>query len=91
MTQAGGEARIEPVLNSLNNDTGDRCVDFFRRADGSFGYREFRLDPEDQGRWSLTAAHDHAIFATYPDALAAALGQVPWLAQAVSRAAPFVP
>ena len=63
MTQADDEARVEQVLNSLNNDTGDRCVDFFRRADGSFGYREFRLDPEDQGRWSLTAAHDRAIFA----------------------------
>jgi len=91
VTQADDEARVEQVLNSLNNDTGDRCVDFFRRADGSFGYREFRLDPEDQGRWSLTAAHDHAIFAAYPDALDAALGQVAWLEEAVSRAGPFVP
>ena len=84
-------ARADQVLNSVNNDSGDRCVDFFRRVDGSFGYREFRRDPEDQGRWSLTAAHDHAIFAAYADALDAAVGQVAWLAVAVSRAAPFVP
>ena len=83
--------RAEQVLNSVNNEGGDHCVDFFRRVDGSFGYREFRRDPEDQGRWSLTAAHDHAIFAAYADARDAAVGQVAWLAVAVSRAAPFVP
>ena len=83
--------RADQVLNSLENDSADRCVDFFRRTDGSFGYREFRRDPEDQGRWSLTAAHEHAIFAGYDEALAAALGQVPWLAAAVARAGPFVP
>ena len=28
---------------------GMRCVDLFRRPDGTFGYEEFRRDPEDQG------------------------------------------
>jgi hypothetical protein len=84
-------ARAEQVLNSVHNDTVDRCVDIFRRTDGSFGYREFRLDPEDQGRWSLTAAHDRGVHGTYAEAIAAALGQVAWLAAAVARAGPFVP
>ena len=62
-------ARAEQVLNSVNNDSGDRCVEFFRRVDGSFGYREFRRDRKTRVRWSLTAAHDRAVFAAYGDAL----------------------
>jgi hypothetical protein len=84
-------ARAEQVLNSVHNDTVDRCVDVFRRADGSFGYREFRLDPEDQGRWSMTAAYDRGVYVTYAEAISAALGHVGWLAAAVARAGPFVP
>lgn len=90
VTGSGG-ARAEQVLHSVHSDVVDRCVDFFRRADCSFGYREFRRDPEDQGRWSLTAAYDLGVHADYPQALAAALGHVPWLAAAVARSAPFVP
>jgi hypothetical protein len=90
MTTSGGE-RAEHVLHSVHNDVVDRCVDFFRRADGSFGYREFRRDPEDQGRWSLTAAYDLGVHADYPDALAAAVVHISWLAAAVARSAPFVP
>ena len=83
--------RGEQVLHSVHNDLVDRCVDFFRRADGSFGYREFRCDPEDQGRWSLTASYDDGVHADYPQALTSALAHVPWLAPAVARSAPFVP
>jgi len=27
----------------------DRCVDVFARPDGTFGFEEFRRDPEDMG------------------------------------------
>jgi hypothetical protein len=37
------------VLASLENLYGDRCVDVYVRADGSFGFEEFRRDPEDCG------------------------------------------
>jgi hypothetical protein len=37
------------VLASIETDDGLRCVDLFRRPDGTFGYQEFRRDPEDQG------------------------------------------
>lgn len=38
------------VLQSVNNEDASRCVDIFRRPDGSFGFEEFRRDPEDPGR-----------------------------------------
>ena len=40
------------VLASLETEDGPRCVDLFRRPDGTFGYEEFRRDPEDQGVWT---------------------------------------
>ena len=60
------------VVLSQNNDNQTRCVDIFKRADGSFGYEEYRRDPEDNRGWypiggyaarsfvSSTAAETHA-------------------------------
>lgn len=50
--------RIDPswvVLASIENAESDRCVDVFRRPDGSFGFEEFRRDPEDAGAWTPVA------------------------------------
>jgi hypothetical protein len=44
--------RIDPswsVLASVEDSDGSRCVDFFSRPDGTFGFEEFRRDPEDCG------------------------------------------
>jgi hypothetical protein len=72
------------VLRSVNNDSADRCVDFFERGDTSTGFKLFRRDPEDQGAWTLTDA-DERRFATYDDAVAAAVDSVEWLADALQR------
>ncbi len=79
------------VLNSVNNEYADRCVDFFIRDDGSFGYKEFRRDAEDQGAWFLVAFDEKAVFERYEDALESALREVAWLREAVRRVPPFVP
>ena len=81
----------ELVVRSVDNEYADRCVDFIQRADGSFVYKEFRRDPEDQGAWFLTSFDAGATFARYEDALAAALGKVAWLSVAVARVPPFLP
>jgi len=47
--------RLDPswlVFDSVENPQHDRCVDFFSRPDGSFGFEEFRRDPEDAGAWT---------------------------------------
>jgi hypothetical protein len=51
-------ARIDKswlVFDSVENDEHDRCVDLFRRPDGSFGFELFRRDVEDEGRWTPIA------------------------------------
>jgi hypothetical protein len=67
------------VLASIENAEADRCVDLFRRADGSFGFEEFRRDPEDGGAWTRTGRHGGAVYATRDEALAAARRAIAWL------------
>ncbi|MDR3465011.1 MAG: hypothetical protein P4M07_03615 [Xanthobacteraceae bacterium] len=67
------------VLSSLENSEGDRCVDLFRRPDGSFGFEEFRRDVEDAGHWTPVAYYSGQGFATKDDAIAAANRAVVWL------------
>jgi hypothetical protein len=69
-------------LVSASQETfeGDRCVDVFRRPDGSFGFEEFRRDPEDMGAWTPVTYFSGRTFATEDEARAAAKQAVPWLA-----------
>jgi len=76
-------ARIDPswtVLDSVENTEHDRCVDLFRRADGSFGFEEFRRDVEDGGLWTPVAWYADAEYPTLEAARLAARGAVGWLA-----------
>ena len=67
------------VLSSMENAEHDRCVDLFRRPDGSFGFEEFRRDVEDAGAWTPVAYYSGAAYASKHDALAAAVKAVVWL------------
>jgi len=75
--------RIDPswiVLSSLENPQHDRCVDLFRRPDDSYGFEEFRRDPEDTGAWTPVSYFSGARFETASAALQAARSAVAWLA-----------
>jgi hypothetical protein len=71
------------VLVSLEDADGFRCVDIFERSDGSFGFKEFRRDPEDAGRWTLVADYAQQRCATKEDALRAATAQIVWLGEQI--------
>jgi hypothetical protein len=67
------------VLESYQTFDGDRCVDVFVRPNGTFGYEEFRRDPEDGGSWTAT---NHFSSHEYPSpqrATNAAREKVLWL------------
>ena len=68
------------VFASLENREHDRCVDLFSRPDGSFGFEEFRRDPEDAGAWTPVRYFSGAVYASGEAALRAAEAAVPWLA-----------
>lgn len=67
------------VLESIENAEHDRCVDVFRRPDGSFGFEEFRRDVEDRGLWTPVRYYSHAAYATHAEARAKAIDTVGWM------------
>ena len=74
--------RIDPswvVLESIENGEHNRCVDLFRRPDGSWGFEEFRRDVEDAGAWTPVAYYSARSFPTRQAAFAAATRAVAWL------------
>jgi hypothetical protein len=74
--------RLDPswrVLASPSTRAVDRCVDIFVRPDGSYGFEEFRRDPEDMGSWTPVAYYSSQAFTTHEDALEAARNKVRWL------------
>ncbi len=67
------------VVQSLENDDHNRCVDLFRRPDASFGFEEFRRDIEDCGAWTPVRYFSGLSFASAQSALEAARASVAWL------------
>jgi len=67
------------VLQSIETPEGDRCVDIFRRDDGSFGIEGYRRDPEDTGGWFRATAYGDQRFATEALARNAAERLFPWV------------
>lgn len=70
--------KSETVVASINNEDASRCVDIFRRADGTFGFEEYRRDPE-EGRWSHAGNFGGRVFVTRAEAEAAAVAAIMWL------------
>jgi len=67
------------VLVSHQTPEANRCVDVFSRPDGSFGFEEFRRDPEDMGAWTPIHYFSGHEYPTESDALRAAVEAVSWL------------
>lgn len=72
-------AHTNKVLRSIEDDTGARCVDIYRRPDGSHGYREYRRDQEDTRGWAAIGAEPDASFESIEGAMAAAAAAIEWL------------
>ena len=73
------------VFDSIENAEHNRCVDLFRRSNGTFGFEEFRRDVEDAGAWTPVAYYSRAAYASTEAALEAATAAVAWLAETVGR------
>jgi len=71
------------VFRSIENGEHDRCVDLFRRPDGSFGFEAFRRDVEDAGAWTPVAYYSGAAYSSTEAAVSAAVKAVVWLAEAL--------
>ncbi len=73
------------VLASHQTPDADRCVDVFKRPDGTFGFEEFRRDAEDMGAWTPVSYFSGWEYATREATLDSACEAVPWLGPLVGR------
>ena len=76
------------VLDSIESGEHDRCVDLFRRPDGTFGFEEFRRDVEDAGAWTPVHYYSGTAYRTREAAFEAAARAVGWLGEAPARERP---
>ena len=73
------------VLKSINSDGETRCVDIFRRPDGTYGFEEFRRDVEDNRGWFPVGNFGDLIFDDEELASSEARSKVSWLREAAER------
>ena len=73
------------VFVSVENSEHDRCVDIFSRADGSYGFEEFRRDVEDGGQWTPVQYYSGVTYVSPADALDTAERCVPWLVHVLAQ------
>jgi hypothetical protein len=67
------------VLHSFNLNGETQCVDIFRRPDGTYGFEEYRRDPEDGRGWFAIGTYSMRSFESPTDALANAKATIRWL------------
>lgn len=77
-------AHTNKVLRSINLRGETICVDIFVRPDGTYGFDEFRRDPEDGRGWYSIGHHGHLTFDSFDTALVRARQAVHWLDDAMA-------
>ena len=66
------------VINSINNDNNNLCIDFFFRKNKTFGYQEYRKDPENISEWYRIGNYDYKVFSNKDDAYHDAKKTIVW-------------
>lgn len=69
------------VLQSLETPDGDRCVDLFKRPNGTFGFEIYRRDTEALTGWFAIGNNIERTFDAPDLALEAAARLAPWISK----------
>ena len=72
-------AHTNRVLQSINLPGDTICVDIFIRPNGTYGFDEFRRDPEDGRGWFSIGHHGYVEFSSVRETAAAAIEVISWL------------
>lgn len=73
------------VFISIEDLEHNRCVDFFSRENGSYGFEEFRRDIEDGGQWTPVQYYSDVTYVSSADALDTAERCIPWLVDVLAQ------
>lgn len=72
-------------IKSIEDASGLHCVDVMQHPDGTFSFKIFRKDPEDEGRWTLVGDYSGIRFQNEDDTLREAAARAPWLTDAITQ------
>ena len=67
------------VIFSVNNDEGNLCLDIFIRENKTFGFEEFRKDPENINGWYKIGNYGDKIYFNQKEAYENACRKITWL------------
>jgi hypothetical protein len=81
-----GSSQKNVVICSYNLDGEMQCADIFRRPDGTYGFEEYRRDPEDGLGWFPIGDYSSRSFGRETDAVVNAKAGISWLAAVVEKA-----
>ena len=73
------------VIESYQTFDGVHCVDVFSRPNGTFGYEEFRRDPEDMGAWTPIGYFSVHDYGSRDEAFEAARERISWLGPLINQ------
>jgi hypothetical protein len=73
------------VIRSYSLDGETQCVDIFCRPDGTYGFEEYRREPEDSGGWFPVGDYSSRSFERESDAVTDAQASIHWLASVVDE------
>ena len=69
------------VLDSLEDNSNQCCVDYFLRPDASYGFEVFRRASEDQGLWQPLSHYSVLSFADVEDCVNESCRRFEWIAE----------
>jgi hypothetical protein len=81
-------ARKNVVIRSYNLDGETLCVDIFRRPNGTYGFEEYRREPEEGRGWFAIGDYSARSFDGESDAVTNAKASISWLGLVVDKASP---
>ena len=67
------------VIRSINNNELNLCVDIFKRKNSTYGFEEFRRDPEDLNGWYKIGSYGSDFYLNEDEAYKAAFNKIKWL------------
>ena len=73
------------VVQPLNLEGNTVCADIFMRADGAYGFDEFRRVPENGRGWFSIGHYGSREFSEFDEALKDAKQPVAWLNEAIPQ------
>ncbi len=75
------------TVRVIADSAGERCIEFFQRPDGTFGFEEYERVSKEKSSikedWKCVGDYDVRVFDSEDNAMTEALDNIPWFQQSI--------